>query len=156
MSLENVKNQTNDKEWHDNTIYHRKITSLTNIFISNSFSYVLLEFTHSISHPIVKKQWDGFVEFVYQRLQKHPSRRPDAVMAILLGSSIRSHYMNWSYQIPAKPLEVRIAYLLNYWRAKSHYHSMKDLLTDFDEKLKSQKSFDSMREEIKQHFLWFI
>ena len=76
-------------------------------------------------------------------------------MALRLGSSISSHYEKWEYQPinVAKPLEVKIAYLLNYWKESNHYNSMKDLLMDFDEKLTSEKSFYSMREEIKQHYL---
>jgi len=76
-------------------------------------------------------------------------------MALRLGSSISAHYEKWQYQPIniAKPLEVKIAHLLTYWKETNHFDSMKDLLTEFDEKLTSETSFYSMRQEIKQHFL---
>ena len=112
--------------------------------------------TDSISHPISEKQWDDFVAFVIdQLLERHPETRSDSLMAFRLGGSISTHYSRWKNEAinMAEPLHVKIAHLLSYWKATNHFDSMRDLLKEFDEKLSSEKSFNSMREEIKRHFL---
>jgi len=109
----------------------------------------------STSPSIDEKQWDNFVAFVNKLLEEHPIPQADAVMALNFGSSIHTHYQTWQYQPIniAQPVSLKVSYLLSYWKQKTNPSSMKAMVMAFDQELKSESSFNMMREQIKTHFL---
>ena len=109
----------------------------------------------STSQGIDSEQWDSFMAFVHKLLEEHPIAQADTIMALKLGSSACYYYDAWQSQPMniAKPLHVKVAYLLDYWAKKMCLASMREMVSDLDEKLKSEPSFDMMREQIKPRFL---
>ena len=107
------------------------------------------------NHSIDENQWDNFVDFVNKLLEEHPIPQADAVMALKLGSSIHTHYESWQYQPLniAKPLSLKVSYLLSYWKQNTNPSSMNAMVMALDDKLQSESSFTMMREKIKQRFL---
>ena len=98
---------------------------------------------------------DAFLEFIHKMLQEHPERQPDLIFAIKLGSSIYNHYEKWQYEPIniAKPRRAKVAYLLTEWMNRSNHKSIKEIVKDLDERLKSESSFNFMRENMIQRFL---
>ena len=88
-------------------------------------------------------------------MEDHPETRSDSLMAHHLGSSISSHYDKWENEPinTAKPRRVKVAHLLEYWKATTNHINMKKLVLDFDEKLGLDISFNSFREDVKKRFL---
>ena len=95
-----------------------------------------------------------FFAFVNKLLEEHPIPQADAVMALKLGSSIHTHYESWQYQPLniAKPLSLKVSYLLSYWKQNTNPSSMKAMVMALDDKLQSESSFNMMREQIKQRY----
>ena len=112
-------------------------------------------FLDSTNQKISDKQWDEFVDFVNKMLEDHPNAQADTVLALRLGASILSHYDSWQIQPIniAKPLPVKVCYLLGHWKHKNNYTSMTAMVLDLNEKLKSEASFYLMRQQLKQRFL---
>ena len=119
------------------------------------FYLLLIFYQASTSLGIDEKQWDEFVEFVLELLVNHPISQADTVMALKLGSSVYQNYDNWLAQPNnvVKPFDAKVSYLLNHWKQKNNYTSMREMIVDLNEKLKKETSFNMMREELKQRFL---
>ena len=85
----------------------------------------------------------------------HSEPRADALLALQLGHSISSHYNTWECQSSniTKPSKVKVSHLLCYWKERNDHTSMKELAMDFNEKLKSEPSFNSMRQQIYRRFV---
>ena len=112
-------------------------------------------FPDSTDQNISDKQWDDFVDFVNKKLEDHPIAQADTVLALKFGASIYSHYDKWQIQPIniAKPLPAKVCYLLGHWKHINNHTSMTAMVMDLDEKLKSEASFNLMRQQLKQQFL---
>jgi len=107
------------------------------------------------SQGIDEELWDDFLALVHSLLEDHPIAQADTVMALQLGSSVHHHYDTWKVQDTniAKPFRFKVEYLLNYWKRKKNHSSMRAMVIDLDQKLKTEASFNMMREQIKKRFL---
>ena len=75
------------------------------------------------------EQRDAFLDFVYKHLEQHP----------ILQADTDAH--------------AKITHLLDYWSKEKKHTSIRAMVMDLDETLKSMPSFNMMREQIKQQFL---
>ena len=106
------------------------------------------------SPTVFDDQWDDFLDYFPKLLEEHPTARADSVLALKLGNSIYQHYNSWQsdpMNIAKTPSE-KVCYLLNDWKQKKNLASMRAVIMALDEKLKSESSFNMMREQIKQRY----
>ena len=88
-------------------------------------------------------------------MEHHIDPRADAIMAILLGSSIYSHYDSWTNQPIniVKSLREKVNHLLCHWKETNCRDSIRELVIVFIEKLKPEPTFNLMRQKTRERFL---